>query len=298
MLCTNCGNELNVNAKFCPKCGTAINHENIKHSDVTANENQNSFNTTTSNPETISEYSQNEITQQQTQKKQKKRKVLIAVVVIIALFVFLIIPYAKDSIIKKEIHKKTTDTMEGIKAGLSDEDYRVIEGQVLILLLENNVIPESLVQTIYAYIDGQDIADIYAGLMSHMQYEVGPVKKIDKNTYQESLIISNVNFLAVMRAVAENKKNDYTGNGILGKIKQGFSDAEAIINGDFSQSLATAMVEAGDDIMLNEPNNVQLSNFSLTVTIVNGNADLNLDDGNFLELIKACCGIPNNAAIN
>lgn len=298
MLCTNCGNELNANAKFCPKCGTTINHENIKHSDVTANENQDSFNTTTSNPETISEYSQNEITQQQIQKKQKKRKVLIAVAVIIALFVFLIAPYAKDSIIKKEIHKKTTATMEGIKNGLSDEGYQVIEEQVLNFLLENHVIPKLLGQWIYDRIDGQDIADIYAGLMSHMQYEVGPVKKIDKNTYQESIIISNVNFFSVMRSVAENKLNDYTGKGIFGPFEQGLSDAIAVKYGDFSQSLATAMVEAGDDIMLNEPDKVEVSNFPLTITIVNGNADLNLDDASFIELIKACCGIPNNTAKN
>ena len=26
--CSNCGNEINDNAKFCPKCGTAANAEN------------------------------------------------------------------------------------------------------------------------------------------------------------------------------------------------------------------------------------------------------------------------------
>lgn len=86
MFCNKCGNELKEGAKFCSKCGAAINLEDANNSNAVLNENSESSKNVTSSQANTSNQSQNEDSQQLQKPKSKTKFYILTAIVLVMAF--------------------------------------------------------------------------------------------------------------------------------------------------------------------------------------------------------------------
>lgn len=105
MFCNKCGNELKEGAKFCSKCGAAINLEDANNSNAVLNENSESSKNVTSSQANTSNQSQNEDSQQlQKPKSKTKFYILTAIVLVMAFLIgFFIVQNIKGGVYLTDI---------------------------------------------------------------------------------------------------------------------------------------------------------------------------------------------------
>lgn len=229
-------------------------------------------------------------------KKKRGKKIgliilgLIILVVAIALMT-VVYPRVRDTIIRREIESKTNSFMSDIKSGLSDEQYSEIEVEILEYSIRNGVLSQNVAQTIYDYLDEQDIADIYEALIKHMDYEIQEIERIDKDYYRETIKIQNVDIKAVVATALDNKVEDYTEVGFFGKIYRGIHDFNTVKNGDYSRTIADEMIKASNTVAENMPIDSVSTVFTIKIRNQNKEWKIKLDESDKKEFIKGCCGI-------